>query len=513
MLAVYDLSRGMASSMSEAILGMRIDGIWHTGVLAYNQEYYFGGGVQTSPIGAFAMQSSMMASHTLDMGTTTKTQQELESHLRSINHRFTQATYDLINNNCNNFADVVCQFLVGHGIPNHIVDLPRIVFATPGGAMLRPMIEGMQNNIRQQGTGMDPFGAHGAASSSSISSSNQFEVTLSNQLQSTMATTTTSHPAALVKAALEESPLISGDANTVGALGNRLLNLADSAGTKGAALTPEEKEIMNTTISQLQSFDGTNGTLFPLQAYQLLQRLILEYPSSHMSCLFLLRLMVLHDKTSAYEGLGILQEVVRRLAGGVDASEASTSFSTIPANVMALCSLSNLLSHDRGISYILYGNSNGSSSSSSGGGDNSNSDIVGTVLDVALRGLGHDRVEVRQMSCAMVYNLVLACTKEGGVSLLWKDEQAEGEVHSHAVQLLCGILEGLPTEVDAGVRQRKLAVVCRMIRAYQKLATDFIEDLGFTESFQILQQDQSIQPPLSRDERTIVNEIMYYCTK
>jgi hypothetical protein len=31
-LAVYDLSNGMASAMSESILGKRIDGIWHTGV-------------------------------------------------------------------------------------------------------------------------------------------------------------------------------------------------------------------------------------------------------------------------------------------------------------------------------------------------------------------------------------------------------------------------------------------------------------------------------------------------
>ena len=34
-LAVYDLSRGLASQMSEAILGQRIDGIWHTGKLQY----------------------------------------------------------------------------------------------------------------------------------------------------------------------------------------------------------------------------------------------------------------------------------------------------------------------------------------------------------------------------------------------------------------------------------------------------------------------------------------------
>jgi len=210
--------------------------------------------------------------------------------------------------------------------------------------------------------------------------------------------------------------------------------------------------------------------------------------------------MVLHDKTAAYEELGILQDLITRLSQDM-------SFSTLPANVMALCSLSNLLSHDRGISYILYGISDNSGSSN----ETCSHANVGTVLDVALRGLSHERVEVRQMSCAMAYNLVLACTKDDTVSLLWRDEQEAGEVHSHAVQLLCGILEGLTLEVDSGVRQRKLAIVCRVIRAYQKLATDFIEDLGFTNSFRTL-EDRSLQPPLSSEEKTIVSEIIYHCT-
>lgn len=30
-LLVYDLSNGMAANMSEAVLGQRIDGVWHTG--------------------------------------------------------------------------------------------------------------------------------------------------------------------------------------------------------------------------------------------------------------------------------------------------------------------------------------------------------------------------------------------------------------------------------------------------------------------------------------------------
>ena len=161
-VAVYDLSRGMASAMSQQILGQRIDGIWHTGIVVFGYEWYFGGGIQRSPIGVFAAQNQIPGQN-LDMGVTTKTRAELEAYIRTINHLYTQATYDLINNNCNNFSDTICKFLTGHGIPSYIVDLPRIVFSTPGGQMLRPMIESMQQGIRQQGIGgMDPFGQSGS---------------------------------------------------------------------------------------------------------------------------------------------------------------------------------------------------------------------------------------------------------------------------------------------------------------------------------------------------------------
>ena len=41
----YDLSRGMARAMSMAIVGKQVDGIWHTGLLVYGREYFFGGAV------------------------------------------------------------------------------------------------------------------------------------------------------------------------------------------------------------------------------------------------------------------------------------------------------------------------------------------------------------------------------------------------------------------------------------------------------------------------------------
>ncbi|KAL6217713.1 hypothetical protein ACLB2K_010930 [Fragaria x ananassa] len=51
-LNVYDLSQGLAKQMSMAFIGKAIEGIWHTGVSVYGNEYYFGGGIQHAPAGS-----------------------------------------------------------------------------------------------------------------------------------------------------------------------------------------------------------------------------------------------------------------------------------------------------------------------------------------------------------------------------------------------------------------------------------------------------------------------------
>ena len=54
-LAVYDLSRGMAMTMSRNILGEQIEGIWHTGIRVFGKEWFYGGGIQVLPEGVFEL--------------------------------------------------------------------------------------------------------------------------------------------------------------------------------------------------------------------------------------------------------------------------------------------------------------------------------------------------------------------------------------------------------------------------------------------------------------------------
>ncbi|KAF4713487.1 hypothetical protein FOZ62_015975 [Perkinsus olseni] len=146
---LYDLSQGMARQMSPMILGKQIEGIWHTGVVVFGLEYYYGGGICVSTPPAVPG----MPYQTIDLGFTHKTRDQLNAYLQSIwnsHSRYTAETYSLLNNNCNNFADDIAKFLLdGQGLPSYIVDLPNEALSSPMGAMLRPMIENMEAQMRQ----------------------------------------------------------------------------------------------------------------------------------------------------------------------------------------------------------------------------------------------------------------------------------------------------------------------------------------------------------------------------
>lgn len=49
-LYLYDISNGMAKSFSPMLIGKVIEGVWHTGLVVYGKEYFYGGGIcQAAP--------------------------------------------------------------------------------------------------------------------------------------------------------------------------------------------------------------------------------------------------------------------------------------------------------------------------------------------------------------------------------------------------------------------------------------------------------------------------------
>jgi len=81
---------------------LQFDGIWHTGVVVFGKEFFFGGGIQQGSPGrtpyGFPVQK-------LSLGTTHIPEDVMQEFLREISPRFTFETYNILANNCNNFSN------------------------------------------------------------------------------------------------------------------------------------------------------------------------------------------------------------------------------------------------------------------------------------------------------------------------------------------------------------------------------------------------------------------------
>ncbi|KAL6261941.1 hypothetical protein P5V15_007024 [Pogonomyrmex californicus] len=118
--------------IKKAALSRQLNGIWHTAIVAYGREYFFGpAGIQSvrpmvpvvpypilHPSGFFPPREPGM--------------------------------YSIFKHNCNSFTEEVSNFLVGKDIPKFILDLPGEILQTPIGQALGPLIETLSNNLSKQ---------------------------------------------------------------------------------------------------------------------------------------------------------------------------------------------------------------------------------------------------------------------------------------------------------------------------------------------------------------------------
>jgi len=161
---IYDLTQGMARTMGPALIGRPLDGVWHTAVVVYGKEYFYGGsGVEFCNPGGTMLGQPLKVE---DLGETQITEDLFQDYLRTQSQdRFRGDKYDLFRHNCNNFSHETAQFLVGKGIPQHILDLPNEILATPMGQMLAPMIQQMtpSGTSLPSNMGNSPLAANGFA--------------------------------------------------------------------------------------------------------------------------------------------------------------------------------------------------------------------------------------------------------------------------------------------------------------------------------------------------------------
>jgi desumoylating isopeptidase 1 len=72
----------MARQMSRQLLGKQIDGIWHTGIIVYQKEFYFGGGICTGYPGQTPYGQPIQ---TIELGETQIPYDLFEQFLQEIN--------------------------------------------------------------------------------------------------------------------------------------------------------------------------------------------------------------------------------------------------------------------------------------------------------------------------------------------------------------------------------------------------------------------------------------------
>ncbi|KAF8192182.1 PPPDE putative peptidase domain-containing protein [Pholiota molesta] len=139
-LYVYDLSNGMARQLSQQLTGRQIDGIWHTSVVVFGKEIFYGQGINTTAPGRSHHGAPMQI---IDMGETALDEETFDEYLQEMKQHYTADKYHLLEFNCNSFTDDCVGFLTGGNIPSFIKDLPTDFLSTPFGAALRPTIDAM----------------------------------------------------------------------------------------------------------------------------------------------------------------------------------------------------------------------------------------------------------------------------------------------------------------------------------------------------------------------------------
>ncbi|CDS37150.1 PPPDE peptidase domain containing protein 2 [Echinococcus multilocularis] len=140
-LFIYDLSMGLSKLMSQALVGKQFDGIWHTSVVVYNREYFFGQeGISCCSPGL--LQTGQLVERK-PVGRTRYTDEELRKYINALSQSlFKPGSYELLKHNCNTFSAHLVRHLTGQEIPAYITNLPSDFLETPHGSVFRGVLEG-----------------------------------------------------------------------------------------------------------------------------------------------------------------------------------------------------------------------------------------------------------------------------------------------------------------------------------------------------------------------------------
>lgn len=137
-LLVYDLSGGLAREMSAGLLGFQLDAVYHTSIKLHGREYVYDGNIVAITPGTSHLGRPLQE---IPLGKTELPMDVIEEYLDSLREIYTVEAYNLWKHNCNNFSNDLSTFLLGKGIPDHILHMPDAVLQSPLGRMLLPALD------------------------------------------------------------------------------------------------------------------------------------------------------------------------------------------------------------------------------------------------------------------------------------------------------------------------------------------------------------------------------------
>jgi mannosyl-glycoprotein endo-beta-N-acetylglucosaminidase len=150
---MYDITGGMAAQLSLPLLGMHLEGVWHTSIVAFGREFYFDGGVGI--VEGVPRRTRF--------GNPLKTQRYRDAVVSEAQFRawiasegrsaFGPNDYNLLNKNCNNFTAVALQVVSNDTLHPDVTQMIPRILATPLGAMFRPMLESVNSRDGVNGLG------------------------------------------------------------------------------------------------------------------------------------------------------------------------------------------------------------------------------------------------------------------------------------------------------------------------------------------------------------------------
>lgn len=146
LLYIYDVSKGLAKTVTPTLLGKELAGVWHTSIVVHSVEYFFGStGIVSCPAGKTNLKEP---DRIISLGHSELPLDVFSDYLCEIGETsYSGTTYNLFHHNCNNFSQDVSLFLTGNSIPPEILELPSEFIDTPLGSAVMADYENLMKDI------------------------------------------------------------------------------------------------------------------------------------------------------------------------------------------------------------------------------------------------------------------------------------------------------------------------------------------------------------------------------